>query len=95
MAQVARDEAEGADGETTGRLMTTNHPPAFAHVYRAIHAGLLNPPGTAEKFVLRKLRHHEKRRHKKGSEEHRGKVVISHPIEERPASAANCSVRGH
>ena len=58
-------------------------------IYRAIHAGLLNPPGASAKFVLRKLRHHGKRRHKKGSEERRGKFVISHPIEERPASAAN------
>ena len=64
-------------------------------IYRAIHAGLLNPPGASAKFVLRKLRHHGKRRHKKGSEEHRGKFVISHPTEERPASAANRSVRGH
>ena len=45
--------------------------------------------------MLRKLRHHEKRRHKKGSEKRRGKFVISHPIEDRPASAANRSVRGH
>ena len=43
-------------------------------IYRAIHAGLLNPPGASAKFVLRKLR-----RHKKGSEEHRGKFVISPP----------------
>ena len=64
-------------------------------IYRAIHAGLLNPPGASAKFVLRKLRHHGKRRHKKGSEEHRGKFVISHPIEDRPASATNRSVRGH
>ena len=27
-------------------------------IYRAIHAGLLNPPGASAKFVLRKLRHH-------------------------------------
>lgn len=64
-------------------------------IYRAIHAGLLNPPGASAKFVLRKLRHHGKRRHKKGNEEHRGKFVISHLIEDRPASAANRSVRGH
>ena len=64
-------------------------------IYRAIHAGLLNPPGASAKFVLRKLRHHGKRRHKKGNEEHRGKFVISHPIEDRPASATNRSVRGH
>ena len=48
-----------------------------------------------ETDILRKLRHHGKRRHKKGSEEHRGKFVISHPIEERPASATNRSVRDH
>ena len=59
-------------------------------IYRAIHADLLNPPGASAKFVLRKLR-----RHKKGNEEHRGKFVISHPIEDCPASAANRSVRGH
>lgn len=64
-------------------------------IYRAIHAGLLNPPGASAKFVLRKLRHHGKRRRKKGREERRGKFVISHPIEDRPASAANRSVRGH
>ena len=64
-------------------------------IYRAIHAGLLNPSGASAKFVLRKLWHHGKRRHKKGSEEHRGKFVISPPIEERPASATNRSVRGH
>lgn len=52
-------------------------------------------PGASAKFVLRKLRHHGKRRHKKGNEEHRGKFIISHPIEERPVSAANRSVRGH
>lgn len=64
-------------------------------LYRAIHAGLLTPPGASTEFVLRKLRHHGKRRHKKGNEEHRGKFVISHSIEERPASVANRSVRGH
>ena len=48
-------------------------------IYRAIHAGLLNPPGASAKFVLRKLRHHGKRRHKKGREERRDKFVISPP----------------
>ena len=59
-------------------------------IYRAIHAGLLTPPGAS-----RKLRHHGKRHHKKDNEEHRGKFVISHPIEDPPASAVNRSVRGH
>ena len=48
-------------------------------IYRAIHAGLLNLPGASAKFVLRKLRHHRKRRHKKGREERRDKFVISPP----------------
>ena len=33
--------------------------------------------------------------YKKGREERRGQFVISHLIEDRPASAANRSVRGH
>nr|WP_318606323.1 helix-turn-helix domain-containing protein [Mitsuokella jalaludinii] len=49
-------------------------------IYRAIHAGLLNPAGASAKFALRKLRHHRKRRHKKGSEERRGKFTISHRL---------------
>ena len=64
-------------------------------IYRAIHSGILNPDGTSPKYVLRKLRHHGKRRHKKGTKECRGKFVISHAIEERPASAENRSVCGH
>ena len=64
-------------------------------IYRAIHAGLLNPPGASAKFVLRKLRHHRKRHHKKGREERRDKFVIIAPIEDRPTSATNRSVRGH
>jgi len=44
-------------------------------IYRAIHTGLLNPSGASAKFVLRNLRHHGKRRHKKGREERRGKFV--------------------
>ncbi|WP_278962299.1 IS30 family transposase [Mitsuokella multacida] len=64
-------------------------------IYRAVRAGLLNPAGTSAKFVLRRLLHHGKRRHKKGAEERRGKFIISHPIEERPASAEKRTVRGH
>ena len=64
-------------------------------IYRAIHSGILNPDGTSPKYVLRKLRHHGKRRHKKGTKECRGKFVISHAIEERPASAENRSICGH
>lgn len=64
-------------------------------IYRAVRAGLLNPAVTSAKFVLRRLRHHGKRRHKKGTEERRGKFVISHPIEERPASAEKRTVFGH
>ena len=48
-------------------------------IYRAIHAGLLNPSGASAKFVLRKLRHHGKRHHKKGGEERRGSLSYRIP----------------
>ena len=54
------------------------------------------PHETAESVRnFREVHAPEIRRHKKGSEERRGKFVISHPIEDRPASATNRSVRGH
>ena len=95
--QICILEYHWSPEEIVGRIQLEHgcHLVSVPTIYRAIHAGLLNPPGASAKFVLRKLRHHGKRRHKKGSEEHRGKFVISHPIEERPASAANRSVRGH
>ncbi len=65
-------------------------------IYRAIHSGKLNPDGTSSKYVLRKLRHHGKRRHKKGMKECWGKfVILLHVIEERPINAENRSICGH
>ena len=63
-------------------------------IYRAIHAGLLNPPGTSAKFVLRKLRHHGTRRHKSGLPVQRtvpsvatGKRILWWASKERHASS--------
>ena len=42
-----------------------------------------------------KLRHRGKTRHTKGKEETRGKIKISHPIEERPEEANQRTVVGH
>lgn len=48
-----------------------------------------------ERGVARKLRHRGKTRHKKGEEDRRGKIRISHPIEERPKEALDRSEIGH
>ena len=39
--------------------------------------------------VIRKLRHRGKKRHTKGYVENRGKIYISHTIQERPKDANN------
>lgn len=70
---------------------------SFPTIYRSIYLGDLelekSPHG--QRGVARKLRHHGKSRHKKGSEERRGKFVISHPIEERPEGAQCRTELGH
>ena len=68
--------------EGTGRI-------SYATIYRAIHAGifdfLVQPDGHCS--ANRKLRHRGKSRHTKNYEEKRGKMNISHSIEERPREA--------
>ena len=68
--------------EIVGRIQLKHgcRPVSVPTVYCAIHAGLLNPAGASAKSVLRKLRYHGKRPHKKSSEEHRGKFAISHRL---------------
>ncbi len=65
--------------ERTGRI-------SYATIYRAIHAGifdsLVQPDG--HRSANRKLRHRGKSRHTKNYEEKRGRMAISHSIEERP-----------
>ena len=68
--------------EIVGRIQLKHgcRPVSVPTIYRSIHAGLLNPAGASAKSVLRKLRHHGKRPHKKSSEERRGKFAISHRL---------------
>ena len=97
LEQLPRALAEIVAEELAGRefMPVISRIISVSTIYRAVRAGLLNPTGTSAKFVLRRLLHHGKRRHKKGAEERRGKFIISHPIEERPASAEKRTVRGH
>lgn len=70
---------------------------SFATIYRAIYARMFDEKklSHSERGVVRKLRHRGKTRHKKGTEETRGKLKISNPIEERPVEANERSKLGH
>ncbi len=70
---------------------------SFSTIYRSIYLGDLETKKLShgERGVARKLRHRGKTRHKKGQEERRGKIRISHPIEERPKEATERSEIGH
>lgn len=70
---------------------------SYSTIYRSIYLGDLETEKLShgQRGVARKLRHRGKTRHKKGSEERRGKIVISHPIEERPEEAQNRTELGH
>lgn len=66
-------------------------------IYRAIYGHLfdLEPLSRGNRGLIRKLRHKGKTRHRKGTVETRGKIRISHLIDERPVSAQKRSRRGH
>ena len=70
---------------------------SYSTIYRAIYANILDEKKLSHgnRGVIRKLRHHGKTRHKKGTEETRGKLKISNPIETRPEAANNRSELGH
>ena len=60
---------------------------SFATIYRAVNAGGMDAPqATGDERVRRHLRR-KGRRSKRGREEARGKIKISHDISERPAEA--------
>ncbi|HJJ48706.1 MAG TPA: IS30 family transposase [Methanocorpusculum sp.] len=73
------------------RLKLENYPHSISTstIYRGIYAGLFDAadkkPG--QKGSKRFLRHKGKPRHKKGSVERRGKIPISHELNERPVEA--------
>ena len=62
---------------------------SYSTIYRGIYAGLLEEGSLSkgQRGVARKLRHRGKTRHTKGYVETRGKICISHSIEERPITA--------
>ncbi len=70
---------------------------SYGTIYRAIYAGMLDDrTGTGKnQSMARHLRHRGKTRHTKGTDEKRGKIVISHDIRERPAGAEHRSRFGH
>ncbi len=79
------------------KLENSVHQVSYPTIYRAIHAGRLETHKLShgERGIARKLRHRGKTRHKKGEEETRGKLRISHPIEQRPQAANDRSPLGH
>lgn len=70
---------------------------SYSTIYRSIYLGDLETEKLSHgnRGIIRKLRHKGKTRHKKGYQETRGKIRISHPIEERPAEANNRTEIGH
>lgn len=70
---------------------------SYATIYRAIHSGIMEPPGTyrnhGHSFPLeRRLRH---KNHKYRKVETRGKRNVPNRIEDRPVSANNRTRFGH
>lgn len=65
-------------------------------IYRGIYTGLFDSPDKrpSQKGSKRFLRHKGKPRHTKGSIEKRGKIPISHELNERPIEAENRSRLG-
>ena len=66
-------------------------------IYRGIYSHGLEegelPEG--QRGMAHKLRHHVKTRHKKGTQERRWKIQISHPIEERPEEGNQRNAQGN
>lgn len=65
---------------------------SYSTIYRAFSSGWFD---MGERKAGRKLRHRGKTRQTKNHLEKRGKITISHPLEERPISAQNRSRVGH
>lgn len=63
-------------------------------IYRAIWAGRFDGELPGQRKASRKLRHRGKRRHRKGEQDRRGRIVVSHDIGERPREADDRSRLG-
>ena len=71
---------------------------SFTTIYRAIHGGIMEKvkrkKKKRERYPLEKFLRHKGRPYKKGKE-NRGRIRISHPIEELPEESRNRSELGH
>ena len=70
---------------------------SYSTIYRSIYSGDLETEKLShgQRGAARKLRHRGKTRRRKGTEERRGKNVVSHSIEERPDEARHRTELGH
>ena len=72
---------------------------SYNTIYRAIYMGEFDTEAQkrsrSDRGAVKKLRHKGKTRHRKGTAETRGKIVISNVIQERPVEADERSVIGH
>lgn len=79
------------------KLEGSKYEVSYTTIYRGIYDGTLEPKPLShgQRGIVRKLRHKGKTRHRKGTIETRGKIVISHPLEERPSEAETREIIGH
>ncbi len=84
-------EEQWSPEEIQGRLILekAKFKISYATIYRAIYDGMFNEPNLSHgnRGAIRKLRHRGKSRHTKDYVEKRGKIQISHEIDERPEAA--------
>lgn len=70
---------------------------SYNTIYRAIYTKKFDEKGLSHgnRGCIRKLRHRGKTRHKKGTQDTRGKIRISNELEKRPKIALERKVIGH
>ena len=86
-------EQQWSPEQIEGRLRLENYPdpPSYKTIYRAIYAGMFDTKeqkrSEGNRGMIRRLRHRGKPRKTKNPDSRRGKMTISHSIEERPEAA--------
>lgn len=95
VVRLMRDEHWSPE-EISGRISEERPDLAVSDsaICRAVESGSLDCELPGHRKAARLLRHHGKRRHRKGSQERRGKVRITHDISERPEEASSRSRTG-
>ena len=95
VVRLMRDE-HWSPKEISGRIPEERPDLAVSDsaICRAVEPGSLDCELPGHRKAARLPRHHGKRRHRKGSQERRGKVRIAHDISERPEEASSRSRTG-